>query len=163
MAEGEFALVKDKLEPALTLSGQPVKRGTMAHEHIVYMMLAEAAGQVEDVDALRQYAGLLERLAARDEHRPYQAIAHRAWGIACRLDSDFDQAEMRLAQALAIFEELGFRWQYGRTLAEMAELALARSDQASAQEYLSRASAEFEAIGAQPDEERIRAALNGSV
>ena len=160
MAEGEFALVKDKLEPALALSGQPVKRGTMAHEHIIYMMLAEAAAQVGEEDALRQYAELLESLAVRDEHLPYQAVAHRAWGIACRLDGDFDQAEMRLTQALAIFEELGFRWQYGRTLSEMAELALARADQASAEEFLSRASAEFEALGAGPDEERARAALN---
>ena len=47
-AGGEFALVKEKLELALELSGQPVKRGTMAHQHIVYMMLAEAATQLDD-------------------------------------------------------------------------------------------------------------------
>jgi hypothetical protein len=159
LAEGEFALVKDKLEPALSLSGQPVKRGTMAHEHIIYMMLSEAAAQVGDVNALRQYSALLESLAARDEHRPYQAIAHRACGIAHRLEGELDQARIRLAQAQSLFEELGFRWQLGRTLAEMAELELALSDQASAQDHLSRALAEFEAMGAGPDAERTRAAL----
>lgn len=151
--------MKDKLEPALSLSGQPVKRGTMAHEHIIYMMLSEAAAQVGDVNALRQYSALLESLAARDEHRPYQAIAHRACGIAHRLEGELDQARIRLAQAQSLFEELGFRWQLGRTLAEMAELELALSDQASAQDHLSRALAEFEAMGAGPDAERMRAAL----
>lgn len=160
MAEGEFALVKDKLEPSLALSGQPVKRGTMAHEHIVYMMLAEAAAQVGDVEALCQYASLLEPLTLRDEHRPYQAVAHRAWGIAHRLSGELDQAEMRLSQALALFEDLGFRWQLGRTLAEMAKLELARSDQASAHGHLSRALAEYEAMGAKPDAERTRVALD---
>jgi hypothetical protein len=132
----------------------------MAHEHIIYMMLSEAAAQVGDVNALRQYGALLESLAARDEHRPYQAIAHRACGIAHRLEGELDQARIRLAQAQTLFGELGFRWQLGRTLAEMAELELALSDQASAKDHLSRGLAEFEAMGAKPDIERTRAALD---
>lgn len=132
----------------------------MAHEHIIYMMLAEAAAQVGDVNALRQYGDLLESLAARDEHRPYQAIAHRTCGIAYRLEGEHDQARIQLAQAQTLFEELGFRWQLGRTLAEMAELELALSDQTSAHDHLSRALAEFEAMGAKPDVERTRVALD---
>jgi hypothetical protein len=62
-AEGEFVLVKEKLEQALDLSGQPVKRGTMAHKHIVYMMLADSAAQLRDEAGLMKYALLLEKLA----------------------------------------------------------------------------------------------------
>jgi tetratricopeptide (TPR) repeat protein len=158
-AEGEFALVMEKLEPALQLSGQPVKRGTMAHRHVVYMMLAESAAQLDDAPALRRYASQLESLAAQDGHRPYQAIAHRAWGIACRLEGEYADAETRLSQALELFEELGTPWQLGRTLSEMAELDLARSDPAAARDHFSRALSQFEAMQATPDVERTRAAL----
>lgn len=78
-AEGEFVLVKEKLEAALELPGQPVKRGTMAHKHIVYMMLAESAAQLRDAEALTSYSSLLEELAVRDDHKPYLAVAHRSW------------------------------------------------------------------------------------
>lgn len=159
LAEGEFALVKDKLEPALSLSGQPVKRGTMAHEHIVYMMLADAAAQARDGVAAKRYASQLEALATRDNHRPYLAVAHRAWGVACRLEGLYDEAEARLTGSLELFAELGFRWQLGRTLIEMAELHLARSDQAAAREFLTQALTEFEAMNARPDVARAQAAL----
>lgn len=162
-AEGEFALVKEKLEPALELPGQPVKRGTMAHQHIVYMMLAEAAAHLGDVTALRGYASKLEKLAVQDDHQPYLAIAHRAWGIACRLGGDYDDAEARFRKALELFEKLESRWQIGRTLYEMAKLDLARSDQAQAHEHFSRALEEFELMEAMPDVERTRTDLEALV
>jgi len=158
-AEGEFVLVKEKLEPALELSGQPVKRGTMAHKHIVYMMLAESAAQLRDETALRHYASLLENLAVQDEHSPYLAVAHRAWGIACRLTGEYAEAETRLNQALELFGEMGARWQMGRTLVEMAEVKLAQSEMASANEYFSRALEEFEEMQAIPDVERTQTSL----
>lgn len=158
-AEGEFALVKEELESALSLSGQPVKRGTMAHEHIVYMMLTESAAQLQDADGLRRYASQLESLAELDDHRPYLAVAHRAWGIAHRLESEYAEADTRLRQALELFTELGTPWQMGRTFFEMAEMDLARSDGASARENLSQALMNFEAIQALPDIKRARKAL----
>jgi tetratricopeptide (TPR) repeat protein len=158
-AQGEFALVKEKLELALDLPGQPVKRGTMAHQHIVYMMLADSAGQLRDAVALPRYAARLEELARRDGHQPYLAVAQRAWGIAHRLNGEYAQAEARLAEALALFEERGAHWQTGRTQLERAELALAQADVAAARDRFSRALAEFEALGARPDAERTRAAL----
>ncbi len=153
-AGGEFALVKEKLELALELSGQPVKRGTMAHRHIIYMMLAEAAAQLADLPALRHYAAQLEKLAIQDDHQPYLAIAHRAWGIACRLDGEYLDAADRLQKALASFEQLETQWQIGRTLYEMAQLNLAQSNPAGAMEYFSRALVAFEALGAMPDIQR---------
>jgi tetratricopeptide (TPR) repeat protein len=158
-AQGEFALVKEELESALELSGQPVKRGTMAHKHIVYMMLADAAGQLHDVASLAHYTSLLEELATQDDHQPYLAIAHRSWGIMCRLNGEYGEAKIRLQQALEMFEELDFRWQTGRTLVEMAELAQTQSDEASAREYFSRALAAYESIKAMPDAERTSAIL----
>ena len=162
-AEGEFALVKEKLEHALELSGQPVKRGTMAHKHIVYMMLTDSAAQLRDEAALRQYASLLEKLAVQDDHRPYLAVAHRAWGIACRLSGDYAEAETRLNQALELFGEMEARWQIGRTLYEMAEVNLAQSEMASANDHFSRALVEFESLQAIPDVERTQAALKALV
>lgn len=158
-AKGEFALVVEELESALELSGQPVKRGTMAHKHIVYMMLADSAAQLRDAAALPQYASSLEELAIRDDHQPYLAVAHRAWGVAHRLDEDYAEAGDRLEQALAIFEKSQAHWQIGRTLVEMAELAQAQADQTGAQAHLTRALAEFESIGAAPDMKRAQAAL----
>ncbi len=131
----------------------------MAHKHIIYMMLTDSAANLKDADALGRYASELEVLAERDEHRPYLAIAHRAWGIAHRLAGNYDDSEQRLSMALEIFEELGIRWQLGRTLYEMAELDLARSDKAGARDRYSEALAAFEAMGAAPSIEQTRAAL----
>jgi tetratricopeptide (TPR) repeat protein len=131
----------------------------MAHRHIIYMMLADSAAQLRDTAALQRYATLLEELAVRDAHQPYLAVAHRACGIAHRLSGEYAQAERRLAQALVIFEALETRWQIGRTLVEIAELALVQSDQASARTHFARALTEFESLKAVPDVQRIRAAL----
>jgi len=162
-AGGEFALVKEELELALELPGQPVKRGTMAHQHIVYMMLAEAAAQLADVTALRRYSAQLEKLAIQDDHQPYLAIAHRAWGVACRLDGEYVDASDRLKKALALFEQLETHWQIGRTLYEVAQLNLAQSNPTGAMEHFSRALAEFEALGAVPDIRRTQEALEAIV
>ena len=158
-AQGEFALVNEKLESALELPGQPVKRGTMAHKHIIYMMLADSAAQMRDSVSLQKYSSLLEELATRDGHQPYLAVAHRAQGIAHRLAGEYNEAETRLTQALATFEELGFPWQVGRTLIEFAELALVQSDHEKAQDHFSRALTEFESVKAIPDIERTRSVL----
>lgn len=159
-AEGEFALVKEQMETARNLAGQPVKRGTMAHDHDVTMVLAEMAAQLRDESALRQYAPLLQDLATRDGHMLYLAIAQRAWGVAHRLARDYVQSRTCLERAQHLFGELTTRWQLGRTLQELAELALAQGDVPAAREHLTRALGEFQALRAVPDEERIRASLS---
>ena len=131
----------------------------MAHEHDTYAVLADTAVLQRDADALRQYTPRLEELAARDNHQLYLAIAHRAWGVAHRLAGEHAAAEARLKQALELFEEMGTRWQIGRTLAELGELAIARSNSEEARDYFSRALAAFEAMQAMPDMERTREAL----
>lgn len=118
-----------------------------------------AAAQSGDVLATRKYAALLEELATRDGHRPYQAVAHRAWGVVHRLEGELEQAEARLVQARELFDEVGAHWQLGRTLREMAELALAQEDLALARTYFTEALKAFGTLEAKPVVERTQSAL----
>ena len=158
-AEGEFAQVKKRLETGLGLSGQPVKRGTMAHLHIVYMMLVDSAAAAGDGETIAKYVPLLEELAIRDDHQPYLAISRRARGVAYRLKLEFDQAEKYLLQALEFFESAGMSWQQGRTLYELGKLALQQKNTKESQERFTQALEIFNRIAAKPDTERTKKAL----
>ena len=158
-AQGEFALVKQNLEHALGTAGHPVNFGTMAHDHEIYMTLTDTATELRDVDALRKYAPQLEKLASRDNHRLYLAIAYRTLGVGHWLAGENAVAETHLRQALGLFTKLGARWQIGRTLFELGELNLAHS-RMKAREYYSQALGSFEEIQAAPNAERTRVALN---
>lgn len=159
MAEGEFALVSEHMETAREKPGQPVTRGTMAHDHETYVMLVESAVQRRDGEAILKYAPLLEELAERDNHRLYLGIAHRALGVAHRLAGEYSEAEKRLDLALELFDQLGTTWQRGRTLVEMAELEVSRSDQTLAQQYLSKALEAFEVMKAAPEANKAKSAM----
>jgi len=148
------------MEQSLETPGQPIKNGSMPHEHSVYMMLVDSAAQARDEPALRKYAPLLEELALRDEHRPYLGIAHRAWGVAHRLAGEHAEAEARLRQALGLFEGLESRWQIGRTLLELGELDLARSDRGAAFEHFSGALTVFGEMQALPEAQRTQRTLS---
>ncbi len=158
-AKGEFALVSEKIQAALSKPGQPVKRGTMAHDHHMFMLLTESAAQLHDVAALRRHAAQLEALAVRDGHRLYQAIAHRASGVAHCWAGEYAEAEVRLNAALEVFHSLDTRWQIGRSLVALATVALARGDVAGARHSYLGALQVFEALGAAPDAGRTRVAL----
>jgi hypothetical protein len=151
--------VREKIEAALARPGQPVKRGTMAHDHHLHMLLTESAVHLRDAEAIRRHAADLAALAERDGHRLYQAIARRAWGVAHTLAGEWPAAEAALTDALALFRDLDTRWQAGRTLAALAELAQARGDPDGARSACAEALALFEALGAAPDAGRVREAL----
>lgn len=159
-AEGEFARVRENLERGLELSGQPVKRGTMAHEHDVYAMLTDIAARQRDVVAIQRFAPRAQELALRDSHRLYLPIVDRAWGVVRRLAGEYVEAETRLNAALESFRQIGAHWQTGRTLSELGELALARSNGGAARDYFSQALTDFDTMSAVPDAERARATLN---
>jgi tetratricopeptide (TPR) repeat protein len=131
----------------------------MAHDHEIYMILADSAAELRDLDALRKYAPILEQLASRDSHRLYLALAHRALGVGHRLAGEHAEAENQLREALALLTKLGARWQIGRTLFELGELHLTRSRE-KARQYYSQALGNFEEMQAIPHAERTRAALN---
>jgi tetratricopeptide (TPR) repeat protein len=153
MGEGEFALVRQHLEIALR------QTASWLGEYDIYTALVDAAAQQRDEAAIRQYAPRAEALATELGHRLYQATVHRAWGVAHRLAGEYADAEARLDEALAIFGELGTRWQIGRTLFELGEMAAARQQPAEARDYFGRALADFDAMRAAPDSARTRAAL----
>lgn len=128
----------------------------MAHDHDVYMMLADAAVEHEDLPTLEKYAVALEGLARRDEHRLYLPIAQRALAALYRLRGEFPSAEDCLQEALAAFKEMGTRWQYGRTLVESSKLARMRGEKDTARKALEEALASFDGLRAYPDYEKAQ-------
>jgi tetratricopeptide (TPR) repeat protein len=153
MGEGEFALVRQHLEIAVSQTGE------WLGDHDQYTTLLDAATLERNEAAIRKYAPRAEALANNLGHSLYQAIAHRAWGVAYRLAGEYDESETRLKQALELFSELGTRWQMGRTLFELGELAVARCQSAEARDYFGRALVDFDTMRAAPDSARTRAAL----
>lgn len=159
LAEGEFALVRVTLETALPKATVPTKAGATALEHDVVTYLADAAANAGDAPAARRYATRAEELAMAYGHPLYLGIARRAAGIAERLEGHPELAESRLRQALEGFQQLGTRWQVGRTLIELGRLEIARHLPKAARASFQAALAEFEALGATPDVDRAREAL----
>lgn len=153
MGEGEFALVRQHLEVSLHSSSAWVG------DHDIHATLVDVAVLQRDEAGIRQYAPQAEELATRYSHTLYQAIAHRAWGVAHRLTGEYLEAEARLNQALELFSNLDTRWQLGRTLFELGELAEVKTDAAKARNYFTRAQSAFEEMHAEPDAARTRAAL----
>ena len=150
MAEGEFVLVRKYLEIAVN------KTATWVGEHDLYAMLADAAAQQRDESALQKYAPLADEFASHYDHKLYQAIAHRAMGVAYRLAGQYPEAEIQLNRALELFQKLETRWQIGRTFIELGELALSRAEITAAREHFSHALSAFEVMGALPDAVRTR-------
>jgi tetratricopeptide (TPR) repeat protein len=128
-------------------------------DHDIYATLVDMAVLQRDEAGIRQYAPQAEELATRYSHTLYQAVTHRAWGVAHRLAGEYSEAEARLNQALELFSDLNTRWQMGRTLYELGELAGARMDIAKARDYFIRAQSAFEEMHAAPDVTRTQAAL----
>jgi tetratricopeptide (TPR) repeat protein len=147
------------LEEALTKFETSYSLNTPTTDNDLYAMLADVAVQRYDLASLLKYAPMAEELSTRHGHVLYQAVAHRAWGTAHRLTGEYDQAELRLNQARQLFQSLGTRWQLGRTLYELGQLAIARKDILTARRHFSHALAEFEKMKAAPNAERVRAIL----
>lgn len=128
-------------------------------DHDIYATLVDMAVLQHDEAGIRQYAPQAEELAVRYGHKLYQAITHRAWGVAHRLAGEYLESEARLNQALDLYSSLNTRWQIGRTLFELGELAAAQKDITTAREFFSRARVAFEEMRAAPDVARTQAAL----
>ena len=81
-------------------------------------------------------------------------------GTAYHFEGQYDQAEARSLEAVALFEGLDTRWQLGRTHFELGELAAVRSQPTQAKQHYATALTLFEEMGAMPDAERARDALS---
>lgn len=146
--------MKQHLEKALT------QQVDWVGDHTLYALLADGAARQQDLEALQQYAPLAEAAAVRYDHLLYQAIAARAWGVLLRLSGDRPAAESQLTRALGQFEEIGARWQIGRTLIELGELAVSQPAPEQARGYFSRALTYFEELDARPDAQRAHQKLS---
>lgn len=155
MAEGEFALVRQILEAALNLPAEWIG------DHDMHVMLADLAASQQDLAGIQKYAPQAEVLAERYRHELYQAITNRAWGVAHWLAGDYALSEAKLTKALELFGKLNTRWQVGRTLFELGELARNRRDPVEAQRWFTEALSVFEAMNAQINATRTRAELEG--
>ena len=148
MADGEFALIREYGEAGLI---HPSKGWATVGDHDLYCLLADAAAQQRDEAALQKYAPLADEFALRYDHKLYRAITHRAWGVSHCLVSQYAESQIQFDRALVIFQQMNTRWQIGRTLFELGELAVARADNIIAREYFTRALSEFEMMDALPD------------
>nr|WP_281721116.1 tetratricopeptide repeat protein [Nitrosomonas nitrosa] len=153
-AEGEFVLVKAQMEEALQ---RPI---WFWGDFNLYALLIDTAAQQRDLAALCQYIAPAEESALKNDHRLYIGVAYRAKGIMYRLMGEYRESELWLTKALEIFEKLETSWQIGRTCYELGELAHLQDNPAAAHEHYSHALANFEALGAAPDANRTRTALD---
>ena len=80
-------------------------------------------------------------------------------GVAHRLAGEYTDSQARLIQALELFNGLSTRWQIGRTLYELGELAAVQVDTIQARDYFEHALAAFQDVRAAPDAKRTEAAL----
>jgi len=156
---GEFALMKEHLEEAFAKSNAPLKWGSMPTEPELYILLADSAAERRDETALREFAPQLEEIAVRNGHKVYQAVAHRAWGVAHTLAGGYAEAQARFEQSLTLLRPFDTRWQIGRTLYDLGELASRQGAHSAARNYLSQALVHYEALGAAPYVERTKARL----
>ena len=153
MAAGEFAPARQNLEIALKTSSEWIG------DHDLYVMLVDVAVRQRKELDIRQYAPQAKVLATRYNHELYQAVIQRAWGVAHRLAGENDEAKASLNRALEMFTQLKTRWQMGRTLFELGELALTQASTTEARDFFTRANALFEEMQATPDVLRTRDAL----
>lgn len=156
---GEFALMKEHLEEAFSKSNAPLKWGSMPTEPELYVLLADSAAERRDETALREFTPILEELATRNGHKLYEAVAHRAWGVAHTLAGEYEEARTRLNQSLALLRPLDTRWQIGRTLYELGELASKQRDLTAARSHFSEALTLYHDLRAVPYVQRTEARL----
>ena len=131
----------------------------MAANLDLYVMAVDAAARAQDQDRLSQYLPLAEGAAERAAHKLYVAVVRRARGVAHRLAGELDEAADQLAAAVEEFRALDTPWQIGLTLLELGEVGLSQGNTDLAGEHYSEALTAFEGLGAAPDAERARAAL----
>jgi tetratricopeptide (TPR) repeat protein len=75
------------------------------------------------------------------------------------LASEYEDAEAHLKEAIELFSEPDTRWQIGRTLYELGELELARSNTDLARDYFAEALEKFESLKATPDIARVNTVI----
>ena len=131
----------------------------MAADLDLYVMAVDAAARAQDEVGVSKYLAIAEEAAEHANHTLYEAVVRRARGVAHRLAGEWDEAANQLAAAADEFRALDTPWQIGRTLLELGEVELSRGNKDLAGEHYSEAFTALEGLGAAPDAERARTAL----
>lgn len=137
----------------------PTERGSMAAGLDMYVMAVDGAARAQDEDRLSQYLSDAEESAEHANHTLYKAVVRRARGVAHRLAGEWDEAADQLAAAADEFRALDTPWQIGRTLLELGEVEQGRENIELARGHYLEALTAFEGLGAAPDSERARTAM----
>jgi class 3 adenylate cyclase/tetratricopeptide (TPR) repeat protein/transcriptional regulator with XRE-family HTH domain len=131
-AERAIRLIKECIDPLAAMGYSRLVgwfRGWLAEAHLLQGEAAEA--QAEALLGLRISADLGCAWALGQ--------AQRALGNIARVGGDHGESERRLGEALQTFEEIGSRFEAGRTHLALAELESARHQAGSAAEHLEAA------------------------
>ncbi len=155
-AQGEFTLIWEnigKLDGALSIwlggnSGPTKSTPSVSPYFSLLTQLADTAAELRDLARLKEYAPRAEERASHYGHSLFLGVARRARGIEQLLTGDHARAQDSLHQALALFQKYHARWQIGRTLLALGELALAQSNPLEARACYSEALAQFNSLGA---------------
>jgi len=147
MGQGEFALVKEHLTNAIR---KPPIGWNPVGDHEIYVSMADIAATLRDESLLSTYAAQSDEISLSLGHTLYHAVTLRALGILDWLHHDYPQAETRLRESCLLFQQLGTRWQIGRTLFDLGEMSTELGKMGEAKEYFSQALSAFEVMGARP-------------
>lgn len=150
MALGEFARVEEHLQDALERTGIQVA------DWEILSLLVDAAARRRDLSALDKYADAADEAANRFNQKLHLGMVYRAKGVAHYLRGEFVESKEQFDLSLALFLELGARWQAGQTQFEMGTLAAEQEDHVVARSNWTAALENFEAMGALPDVTRTK-------
>jgi tetratricopeptide (TPR) repeat protein len=151
---GEFARVEEHLQDALE------RNGIQVADWEILSLLVDAAARRRDLSALDNYADAADEAASRFNQKLHLGMVFRAKGVAHYLRGKFVESKEQFELSLAMFLELGARWQEGQTYFELGELALKQKQYVIARDNWLAALEKFEAMGALPDVSRTQHKLD---
>jgi len=155
IAEGDFATALRILEDILSW----VPPYYQIHDYVVYPYLSECLVRSGDGERALHYAALAEDVVRQGGGKPWLALTLRAQGLVYIEQEKWGQAKPRLEEALALFREMGCRWEEGRTLVDLAHLYRKHGkagDRERAWQHYQEALKLFEELWAKPDVERVQ-------
>jgi Nif-specific regulatory protein len=122
----------------------------------VHTMAADLALRQQKLQDAEQSVAVAAEMAARLGDRFTAAQLAAVSGKVCFVTGRREEAELKFAEALQVFEELGTQYELGRLL---FDVGLLREDADEAAQTIRRAVRIFERLEAAPDLERARGAL----
>jgi class 3 adenylate cyclase len=146
---------------------QGLQHSLDAHEGDLYRArlfpaLVEAALVDDDLEAAREGAEELERIAERYGTEALRATAHVANGAVAHQEGDATVALRRAREAVRLWQDLGAPYEAARSRLLLAEAHSALGNGEDAGLELEAAATAFERLGAGPDARATRAKLGRS-